>query len=151
MVTPGPAPASLTSMLRAPMKFVGLSGVGWLIDMAVYTLLVAGFAVGAFSANLVSGVCGAIFAFLTANRFVFAGSLDRLSTKLTLYILYTITQIVVASALVEAVARGLQYGAEHFRYSTASSILAIAAKCLVTPLTLVANYFVARSLSRRTK
>ncbi len=137
---------------RAPrqgLRFVALSGVGWVIDTTVFLLLVSFTPLSVLFANIVGGACGASFAFLTSSRWVFAGVGSRVPTRLAIYLVYTVLLILSASVLVDLVHAGLTALAVTAGVSVPRSFVAFIAKCLVTPLLLLSNFFVARHLARR--
>ena len=134
--------------ILAFVGFFGFSGLGWLFDMCVYMLLVSAVSMDLGFANLFGGICGASFAFIMANHYIFFGSKARLPRKLAFYVAYQIVLISAASIAVEFVYSGLNYGVDIFlpNIQISRELTAFAAKCLITPATLIANFFVARSL-----
>ncbi|WP_127754120.1 GtrA family protein [Devosia sp. 1566] len=141
----GTAPAARGSKL---VRFVAVSGVGWLLDTGVYTVLVM---LGArvFWAGLVGGLCGASFSFLVSSRYVFAHEGGGLSRKLIVYLVYSIGMILAGAAAAEVVTSALVglAGAQKMNY--ALTLLAFAAKCAITPFLLATNFFVARFIMQR--
>jgi putative flippase GtrA len=134
---------------RQGLRFVALSGIGWSIDTTVFTLLVAATPISVLLANIVGGACGASFAFLTSSRWVFSGVGSRTTLRLTLYLVYTVLLILTASVLVDLAHAGLTALADSARSAAPRAAIAFVAKCLVTPLLLTSNFFVARYLARR--
>lgn len=64
------APGKLRALLIQALRFVRLSGIGWLLDFTVYTLLstrVSNLA----AVNMISSLVGASFVFAFSTRFVF--------------------------------------------------------------------------------
>jgi len=138
----------LVELGRGPLKFVTISGGGWLLDTAVYMALVTYGGMGVFLANIAGGVCGGSFTFLTSHRLVFAGS-GKIRARLAIYVIYTAVLVVAASALVDLAAQEGRLTAEYLRIAIEWPTIAFLAKCLITPLLLATNFFVARALSRR--
>ncbi len=134
---------------RQGIRFVALSGVGWLIDTSVFLLLVSFTPITVLLANIVGGACGASFAFLTSSRWVFAGVGTKVPARLVIYLIYTVLLILTASVLVDLVHSGLTTLSAGAGFAAPRSFIAFVAKCLVTPLLLVSNFFVARYLSQR--
>lgn len=137
---------------RAPgrgLRFVALSGLGWLLDTAVFVILIAGSNLSVMAANVAGGACGAAFAFTTSSRWVFAGRPEGLAARLAVYLAYTIALIFAASALVDLTARLVADALAWWGSRLPQTVVAFLAKCLVTPLTLVANFYVARFLIER--
>lgn len=127
-----------------------LSGMGWLLDTIVFLALVASGRVSVMTANIVGGACGAAFAFLTSNRWVFAGREEGVASRLVIYLTYTVALILAASALVDLTARLTEAALMLWALQLPYTAVAFIAKCLITPLTLAANFVVARFLIERT-
>lgn len=125
------------------LQFVGLSGIGWILDFCTYTVL------GFISSNLVlnnilSSWVGVTFVFIFATRKVFENnSKMSLKWKYAIYILYQFVLIFFISKLLggvnEAICDLIQIGIV-LRFS------AIIAKILVTPITMVLNFFVMKGV-----
>ncbi len=130
-----------------PLQFIGLSGLGWILDTGIYLLLVSGFGLRVFLAAMIGGLCGASFAFLTSSRFVFAGRRHGLGGRLLVYLIYTGVQIVVMSAVIDGLAAALQASFAHAEAVVSWPLVALLSKCIVTPFVLAMNYFVARRLN----
>ncbi|NJO54097.1 MAG: hypothetical protein HC829_03970 [Bacteroidales bacterium] len=133
--------------LVKPLRFVGLSGIGWVIDTSVYMLLVGGADLRVFWASMVGGLCGASFAFLTSSRLVFANRRGGLGRRLLVYLLYTVVQIIAAAALIDMLAAALLAAVTHFGLTVPWPMIAFLAKCIITPFLLAMNYVVARKLN----
>ncbi|NJL07121.1 MAG: hypothetical protein HC900_01845 [Methylacidiphilales bacterium] len=133
--------------LAKPLRFVGLSGLGWIIDTSVYMLLVSGAGLRVFVAGMIGGLCGASFAFLTSSRLVFSNRRDGLGRRLLVYLLYTVVQIIIAAALIDMLAVALQAAVTHFGIAVPWPAIAFLAKCIITPFLLAMNYVVARRLN----
>lgn len=131
------------------LRFVLVSGLGWLIDTGVYTILVA-LGLRVLVASILGGLCGATFAFLTSSRFIFVGAGDHLSLKLVAYLLYSAVLILVAAWLVESITTILVDWAERWRAGVPLTPIAFIAKCLITPFLLATNFVVARAMLQLT-
>lgn len=140
--------ARLIELAQKPLKFATISGVGWLLDTAVYMFLVTYVGMGVFLANIAGGVVGGAFAFVTAHRFVFGGGAGKFKSKLTIYVIYTAMLVIIASGLVDLTAEGLRHVANYAQLLIAWPLIAFLAKCLITPALLATNFLVARALSR---
>jgi putative flippase GtrA len=125
------------------VKFVGLSGIGWILDFCTYSVL------GLVSSNLVinniiSSWVGVTFVFLFATRKVFQNnSRISLKWKYLIYILYQCVLIFFISKLLNMINTVI------LDYATAVLIVrfsAIISKILVTPVTMVLNFFVMKGV-----
>lgn len=128
-------------------RFVLVSGLGWVLDTAVYLLLVLS-GLRVMGASMIGGLCGAAFAFAFSSRFVFGGNAHQLSAKLAVYLIYSAALIVAAAWSVEFITTALSHAAARSGVSVPLTVLAFVAKCLITPLLLATNFFVAGSMLR---
>lgn len=136
----------MKSLLIKAVKFIGVSGIGWILDMATYTCL------GFISDNLVinnviSSWVGVTFVFAVATRKVFdnAGAIP-LWIKYAIYIAYQCVLIFLISKLIDWITN------DFLRESSVrliSDFAAIIAKIMVTPITMVCNFFVMRWLTEK--
>lgn len=71
------------------VKFVGLSGIGWMLDFLVYTFL--GFvSVNIVTNNILSSWVGVTFVFLFSTKTVFQNN-SQISLKMEIYDLFDIS------------------------------------------------------------
>ena len=89
----------LRQLLRQILRFLGLSGIGWLMDFTVYTLLSLRMENLAL-VNVLSSLVGASFVFVFSTRFVFRDSHRiPLWLKYAIYIVYQLVLIWLISKL----------------------------------------------------
>lgn len=131
--------------MKQALHFVGIAGIGWLADTALFFLLVWLFHAAPFYANVAGGLLGASVTFLVSRERLFVARRGSTPVRLGIYLAYTLGLLFLASAAVQGVAllalRTLPvlpapYGA-------------LGAKCIVTPFTLAANFIAARLLNTR--
>lgn len=133
----------MKKLLMQAIKFVGLSGIGWLLDFFAYTVL------GFVSDNLVlnnsiSSWVGVTFVFIFATRKVFQNnSKISLKWKYAIYILYQIILIFFISKLLNGINIAIVNNVSIDIIVRFSSILA---KILVTPITMSLNFFVMKGV-----
>lgn len=125
------------------MKFIGLSGIGWILDFGTYTGL------GLVWNNLVvnntiSSWVGVTFVFIFATRKVFDNvSKIPLKWKYVIYLLYQCILIFLISKLLNKINVILVTNIE---ISFVQQFSAIIAKILVTPLTMFLNFLVMKGI-----
>ena len=125
------------------IQFVGLSGIGWLLDFATYTVL------GFVSENLVlnntiSSWVGVTFVFIFATRKVFQNnSKISLKWKYVIYILYQCVLIFFISKLLDVVNIFI---IENIAIQLIQQFSAILSKIIVTPITMVLNFIVMKNV-----
>lgn len=126
---------------RRALGFVLFSGFGWCLDMCLFFGLVHALALPPGLANLVSATTAAMAVFVVSRVLLFDGA--RRGVKPILgYFFYTEVNILLSAAAIEAIALHLSSA-----YTLQSTTAAIAAKILVTPLSLACNFFVTRWIS----
>ncbi|MBR2736284.1 MAG: hypothetical protein IKD86_03125 [Firmicutes bacterium] len=128
----------MKNLLKQAVGFVGLSGIGWILDFCTYTVL------GFLSENLVlnnfiSSWVGVTFVFIFATRKIFMNnSRIPLKWKYLIYIAYQFVLIFLVSILLGKI-DGLIT-----EYVTVGIILKfsfIISKIIITPITMVLNFF----------
>lgn len=132
----------MRSFLNKFFRFALISGVGWLIDFSVYTALSRLTEIPVAAANYLSSLPAITYVFFVSTRRLLACKTDRVS-KLTKYLVYALYQLALVSAasfamqaLAGALAEFTQYGK-------------LAAKILITPFTMTANFFVLRAIAEK--
>ena len=128
------------------VKFFGLSGIGWLLDCVVYAII------GVYSANLlvnniISSWAGVTIVFIFATRQVFKNnSKIPLYWKYLIYILYQCILIFTISKLLNIINSLI---VENIDWVIVGSFAPIIAKVLVTPITMILNFFMMKGIIER--
>lgn len=131
-------------LLQQAIKFFGLSGCGWLLDIAVYTSLGFWSSQTLFMNNIVSSLSGATFVYLFSTRIVFQKS-SRISLKwkYLIYLTYQIVLIVLVSRLL-AIVNALIL--EYVTWEIVCRFSALLSKIFITPVTMILNFFVMKGI-----
>ena len=133
----------LRQLLRQILRFLGLSGIGWLMDFTVYTLLSLRMENLAL-VNVFSSLVGASFVFLFSTRFVFRDSHRiPLGLKYAIYIVYQLLLIFLISKLLAWIAAGI---ALYAPWALLRKLAAVLSKIIVTPITLTVNFLVMKAV-----
>lgn len=133
----------LEKILKQAVRFVGLSGIGWILDFCTYTGL--GFVSRdlVFN-NMVSSWVGVTFVFAFATRKVFQNtSRIPLKWKYIIYLLYQCVLIYFISKLLNRIDGAIVTLIEIGFVQKFSSIIA---KIIVTPITMVMNFLVMKGI-----
>jgi len=129
------------------LRFLLLSGLGWLCDFATFALLSRGFGVPPFAANFVSSYVGVTFVWFTSLGIVFQRAGSR--QALLLYWGYQFVSILAYSQLLQAMAATLSMALQGADVPAAwRSTGPLAAKIVVTPLNLLTNFLFMKYLTR---
>lgn len=125
------------------LKFVSLSGIGWLLDFGTYTLL--GFvSINVVLNNIVSSWVGVTFVFIFATRKVFkSNSKISLSGKYLIYLLYQLILILLISKLLGVINTSIE---NNIDIALIVRFSAMISKILVTPATMVLNFFIMKGV-----
>ncbi|MFW5751309.1 MAG: GtrA family protein [Planctomycetota bacterium] len=122
----GPAAVWLVWFARVITGFGIVSGIGWLLDFAIFASLAeAGLRLAV--ANFLGASVAVTFVYFASVRHVFRYAGGFLYLKFALYVAYQVLAITAASIAVEGIAR-------------AWGMPGIWAKIIVTPLTFGANF-----------
>ena len=133
----------MKKLLKQAFRFVGLSGIAWLIDMAVYTVLTSA-TQNPFISNICSSIVGASFVFRFSTKFIFQNSKRvSLSLKYGIYIIYQIVLICLISKLISVINSMILM---YFTLEILVVFSALIAKILVTPITMTLNFFVTKGV-----
>lgn len=133
----------MKNLISQAVRFIGLSGIGWILDFCTYTIL------GFVSSNLVvnnmiSSWLGFTFVFMFATRKVFQNnSKISLKWKYVIYFLYQCVLIYFASRLLNGIHSLILSYVEIEVILKFSSIIS---KILVTPITMILNFFVMKCI-----
>lgn len=128
----------LRELLRQAIRFVGLSGIGWLLDFSVYTVL-SFLSENLALNNMFSSLVGASFVFVFSTRFVFRDSHNiPLIFKYIIYVLYQLLLIYLISLLLAWVNTVIL---AIFSAKLIVSLSALLSKMIVTPITMAVNFF----------
>jgi putative flippase GtrA len=130
-------------LISQALKFIGLSGIGWILDFSTYTLLGIWFH-NLVVNNMVSSWVGVTFVFFFATRKVFQNNSNiSLKWKYIIYILYQCILIFAISKLLNLVNAAI---VANITIDLILSFSSIIAKILVTPITMILNFFVMKGV-----
>jgi putative flippase GtrA len=147
---PGPRVDGGRSSLRSFFQFGLLSGGGWLLDCTLLLILSQAAGVDISVANVISSITAALAVFTVSRLHIFEPAARRPLVRTVAYALYTLCVIAAASALLRPLVGWLELAARHLALAPSSGEISFAAKVLVTPPQLIANFFMSRYLSQRT-
>ena len=128
-------------LFKQIVKFIGISGIGWIIDFITYTIL--SYTIGdLFISNIISSFIGVTFVFSLASYKIFKDN-GKMSLKFK-YVIYLIYQCL----LVYSVSMVLIYVNDIIKlilqtYGFMSNVLS---KILITPITMICNFIVMKLL-----
>ena len=125
------------------VKFIGLSGIGWILDFTTYTIL------GFFSKNVtlnnfISSWVGVTFVFIFATRKVFQNnSKIPLKMKYLIYLAYQCLLIFLISKLLGYVNAWI---VDNITWEVVVRFAPTISKIFVTPITMLLNFIVMKTI-----
>ena len=125
----------IKNIIKQAFHFFIVSGIGWLIDMLIYTIISHYLPV--FMANIISSTVSVTYVYIVSTKKIFANAGIDIKIKYLIYIIYQIIMITTFSFVISGLAKFLgQVVKSNFvlKYSK------ICAKILVTPITMVLNF-----------
>ncbi len=133
-------------LLKQIVKFVGISGIGWLLDFFTYTSL-------SFCShnieinNIISSWIGVTFVFIFATRKVFKNnSRISLKKKYAIYLAYQLILIYLISKLLGYVN---SYIISNIMIEEILRLSTVISKVIITPITMIMNFIVMKSIIER--
>ncbi len=128
-------------MLQQIYRFLGISGIGWILDFTTFALL--GLVLSnLFIVSIISALVGASFVFILSPRFIFNNKNSLpLRIKYVLYISYQIILILLISFLIVEVEYFLKYYLVEYLPFIKKTCYMLS-KILVTPIAMTSNFLV---------
>ncbi len=131
------------SIWQKAFRFIGFSGLGWILDFAVYSILGIWFS-NLVVNNFISSWVGVTFVFAFATRKVFENtSKVPLWAKYLIYIVYQFVLILLVSKILGVID---VFITTHFTWEVLLKTSQYIAKILITPITMTLNFFVMRGV-----
>jgi len=120
------------------IKFFGISGIGWLIDMVIFTTL-TNLEVNTILSNIISSLVAVTFVYFTSTKKIFINKNEKinLNKKYVVYIIYQVLMILASSTLIGLINKGIIL---YINYEIFLKYSKIITKILVTPLTMICNF-----------
>ena len=137
-------------MKRLAAKFVQfflISGLGWILDFSVYTVLTALFSCSVLAANYLSSLPAITFVFFVSTRKTFVCRRDGLSMR-GKYVAYVVYQLVLVS-LVSFLGQWLFQQLAPLLTMLSPAQCKLLIKVCITPITMICNFFVLRQIAEK--
>lgn len=131
------------------MSFILISGAGFIIDFTVYCLLTSLYKINVGYANMISAIPAVTYVFFISTRRTFESGKSKLSLSYK-YLIYFIYQIFIVTG-VSIFAQVLYMNLYEIstEWLLISSNLKLIIKCMITPITMICNFFVMKFLCEK--
>ena len=130
-------------IINQAINFFGISGIGWILDMIVYTILTSIIKINVDISNTFSSFIGVTFVFFASTRKLFINnSKINIKIKYIIYIVYQILLIFTASKIILILKDYLLT----LNIDLIIKYINIIVKILITPFTMIINFIVVKNL-----
>ncbi|WP_405356280.1 GtrA family protein [Fusobacterium animalis] len=136
---------NLKKILRQFIKFLFLSGIGWLIDFTLYLIFSNIFDFRIIYSNILSSIPAVTFVFFVSIRKIFIKNKKGLTLKekYLIYFLYQVILIITISLLGQYLYLLIL---KNIAVKIELKILKLIIKILITPITMLINFIVMKFL-----
>ncbi|MBP3766219.1 MAG: GtrA family protein [Bacilli bacterium] len=146
----------MKKIIKQALSFFLISGVGWLMDISLYTILTY-IGVHVILSNIISSSVAVTYVYITSTKKLFKNeSRINLKVKYIMYIAYQICMILISSYCVYLISNCLIQMLPNVNISSIKGIInliveyaKLSAKILVTPFTMVINFIFMKFLIER--
>lgn len=137
--------SNFKKILRQFIKFLFLSGIGWLIDFILYLIFSNIFDFRIIYSNILSSIPAVTFVFFVSTRKVFIKNKRGLTLKekYLIYFLYQVILIITISLLGQYLYLLIL---KNIAIKIKLKILKLIIKILITPITMLINFIVMKFL-----
>lgn len=129
--------------IKSFLAFSAISGLGWLIDFTIFTLLVLILNIQTYTANFITSYIGITFVWFVSLGAVFQSKKNPLSIYIIIYWCFQFISILFFSKIIQEIAAVLQH---LIYFSESHKSVNIISKILVTPINLVTNFIFMQQL-----
>lgn len=131
------------------ISFLAISGIGFLIDFAVYHYLTTYIGFPIAYGNMVSAIPAITWVFVFSTRKIFKTNKNTcsLGVKYAIYLFYQVLLLITVSYLAQFIYNFLlPYIGDMWLIGDYLNLLC---KCIITPITMTCNFFVMKFLAER--
>lgn len=124
-------------LLIQAFSFFAISGIGWIMDVIIFTLLTK-LNVPVIFSNIVSATTATTYVYIISTKKIFQNKDGyNLKTKYILYFVYQIIMIVASSVIIYFVSESLR---DIITIELILNNVKLVSKILVTPFTMLINF-----------
>lgn len=133
-------------LLNQFKRFLLTSGIGWLIDFGIYSIITSFLGINILYANIISSIPAVTFVFIISTRKTFTNGDSNLSLRMK-YIIYIIYQLILL-LFISNLGQYLFYILNRNLLITmiVGEYMKIFVKIIITPITMTINFLVMKFL-----
>jgi len=128
------------------IRFVGLSGIGWITDFVILIALVTFTTLQPYYANMISSCIAALGVFIASREGVFVKGKRNVYANVLIYLIYTLLVIMAASYLIASLSKYLMHTSIVMGLLLQPMWTVAIAKIVVTPFNMLLNFLVSKWL-----
>ncbi|MCQ2514859.1 MAG: GtrA family protein [Ruminococcus sp.] len=125
------------------LKFIGFSGIGWILDFSVFTVLGL-FEDNVILNNIISSWVGVTFVFIFSTKSVFQNN-SKISLKIK-YLIYLFYQCILIFLVSNILAWVNGIIISNINFEIILSFSHLISKILITPITMILNFIVMKNI-----
>lgn len=127
----------MKKILVQAISFFGLSGIGWIIDICIYSIM-CNFNIQTIIANIISSFVAVTFVYITSTKKIFKNINEdfNVKKKYIVYIVYQILIVLISSIVINFLSNEII----NCEVNIISNYHKIFAKIFVTPFTMITNF-----------
>lgn len=138
-------PKNINNILKS-LKFISLSGIGWIVDLTFFTLLVNQINLGIFLSNCLSSLIAITFVFFISTKSIFDKKKSKIELKYK-YLIYIVYQLILVVSISWLAVPINQFICSYFdTFDNVIRYSALITKILITPITMILNFFAMKFL-----
>ena len=146
----------MKNIIKQALSFFLISGLGWLMDVTIYTIL-TNVGLHVILSNIISSTVAVTYVYITSTKKLFKNdSKYSLKIKYIMYIIYQICMILISSYVVYLISNWLLNNLLNVDINSLKGLFnfivshaKLSAKILVTPFTMVINFIFMKFLIER--
>ncbi|MGN2337043.1 GtrA family protein [Clostridium cagae] len=141
---------SLNKVTKQFLKFILISGTGWVIDFSIYYIITSKLGLYVGVANVISAIPAITFVFIVSTKKIFSNTSSKFSLpqKYLIYFLYQIILISLISSLAQIIFNIVSITTLMNELFIANN-LEMLVKIFITPITMTINFFIMKILSEK--
>lgn len=133
----------MKKLIKQAISFVGISGLGWIIDFIIFSILTSIINININIANMFSSFVGVTFVFMVSTRKLFINN-SKINIKIK-YIIYVVYQIILITT-VSYIMIIIKDFLININIKFIVEYIDIIVKIIITPFTMLINFIVMKYL-----
>jgi putative flippase GtrA len=130
----------MKKIINQSFSFFLISGLGWIIDFTIYTILTKVINLEVFISNIISSIPAITFVFIFSTRKIFKKNISKISikNKYLIYVVYQMILLFIISKFGQFLFDSTSYLMKEILFIFNNYKIVI--KIIITPFTMILNY-----------